>query len=194
MRLKCPTCANIIDAPAGSVPRCPACGFVGAVTSGTPATFATPAYATAPAGTRPRPGWVLAVAILMFISGGFGILIGMVVAFFGTVAAAFLSAFFGPLGALGGLIVLVGLLIIVFGVLYILLATQVLKGRDWARVLAIVLSAISGAFSLLSLFDSDGGELLYLAFDVLIIVGLCLPDTRAWFAQETAAARVHRVG
>jgi hypothetical protein len=136
-----------------------------------------------------RPGWVLAVAVLQFINGGFGILAGMVVAFFGTLFAAFLAAFFAPLAALGGIIVFVGFVIMAFGVLYVLLAVQVLKGREWARVLSIVLSAISGALNVLSLLGGNPLALFAVAFDALIIVGLCLPETRACFAQQENGPR-----
>ncbi|MEK6976533.1 MAG: hypothetical protein AABY18_09355 [Candidatus Thermoplasmatota archaeon] len=188
VRLQCPNCANVIDAPAGTTPRCPACGFLGAVTMGN-ANPSTHFGSAESAGPQQRPGWVLAVAILQFINGGFAILGGLAVAFFGTLFAAIMSAFFGPLGALGGLLVAIGLVIVIFGVLYVLLAMQVLKGRDWARITSIVLSSISGAFGLLSLMGGNFTTLFSLAFDVLIIVGLCLPESRAWFARQSTGQR-----
>lgn len=194
MRLQCPSCANIIDAAPATTPRCPACGFMGAVTTGPPAFVAAPAALPPPGqGPQARPGWVVAVVILQCISGGLAILGGLALVFFGAVFGALMSAFFGPLGAFGALFALLGVVIVAFGVLYVLLAMQVLKGRPWARVLSIVLASVSAAFQLLGLFSGDPFALFSIAFEAVIIVGLCLPETRAWFAQQDAASRPRHV-
>lgn len=179
VRLKCPNCANVIDAPAGTTPRCPACGFTGAATA-PPASPFSPIEA--PGGPVQRPGWVMMVAIFQFIGGGFLILGGILVATVGSVFAQFLD----ELGDLiGGFIVIIGILMLAFGVLEILLGTQVLKGREWARIVSLVLAFVAGAFDLIGLMGGNFFGIVSLAIDVLIIVGLLNPQTRAWFAQQS---------
>lgn len=181
VRLKCPNCANVIDAPAGTAPRCPACGFTGATPHGPPpATPFSPIEAPV-RGHLQRPGWVVMVAVFQFIGGGLLVLGGLLVATVGGVFAQFL----GAIGdAIGGLIVIVGILMLVFGVLEILLGTQVLKGREWARIVSLVLAFLAGAFDLFGLIAGNVMGIFSLAIDVLIIVGLLMPQTKAWFQQE----------
>lgn len=181
VRLKCPNCANIIDAPAGTAPTCPACGFRGAATRVAPG---TPFSAIEdPTGPVQRPGWVVMVAVFQFIGGGGAILGGLLLATIGgSVAAAF-----GSLGDLfGGFIAALGIVLIVLGVLEVLLGTQVLRGREWARILSLVLAFIGAAGQAFGLMMGNFFGVFGLAIDVLIIVGLMITPTRLWFAQQSA--------
>ncbi len=211
VRLKCPKCANVIDAPAGSKPTCPMCGFSASATAVRPA--ATPSFA-APATARagppalsplpapapmaaspfsdlsadaplPRPGWVVMAAVFQFIGGGFAILGGLIVALVGGFFAKAFAEEFDRFGdAIGGLVAVFGILLILVGAFNIVLGVQNLNGRSWARVTTIVLSAISGAFNALGLVMGNPMSFFGLAFDVLIIVGLSLRPTVDWFAQQ----------
>lgn len=180
-RLKCPNCSNIITAAAGTTPTCPACGFRGAQATTTPFSPLEQPTVTGPA---QRPGWTTTAVVLQFISGGFATLVGLVLLVGGSAMARFIPGVGGDIA--GTILGVIGAFILVFGILYLLLATQVAKGRNWARITSIVLSSISGFFTLLGIVGGNVFGIFSLAFDVLIIVGLALPVSAAWFAHQEA--------
>lgn len=201
VRLKCPNCSNVITARAGTAPTCPACGFTGVATPAPAAPAATASPATRPAavatpfspveapprGSLPRPGWVTMVAVFQFIGGGFLALGGLLVA---TVGGSVASLIDHPVAdILGSIAAVAGIIMIAIGILEILLGTQVLKGKEWARIVSLVLAFLAAAADAFGLLAGNVFGIFSLAIDVLIIVGLLLPQTVAWFRQEDEARR-----
>ena len=181
VRLKCPSCANVIDAPTGTTPTCPNCGF-SAAASARPAP-ATP-FSPLEAPVSPlRPGWVTMVAVFQFIGAGFAILFGLLMA---TIGGSVAAAINHPVAdVVGSLTAVAGILLMAAGAFSIVLGISNLKGREWARVTSIVFSAISGALGLFSLVVGNVMAVFGLTIDTLVIVGLSLPATRAWYAQQS---------
>lgn len=185
-RLKCPNCANIIEAAPGTTPTCPACGFRGAAMAApkpAPGTPFSPVEDPVRMQTT-RPGWTTTAVVLQFISGGFAAIAGIFLLIGGGAIARFVPSVGGDIA--GAVLAFIGIFLLIFAVLYLLLASQVAKGRNWARITTIVLSSISAFFNLFGLMGGNFMAIFSIAFDALIIVGLCMPDSRAWFAQQEA--------
>jgi len=78
---------------------------------------------------------------------------------------------------------------IVFIVLYLLLANQVAKGKNWARIVTVVLAALS-VLSTLSAIAQPGPAIskalavLTALVNVALLVLLFRPDSRAFFAHR----------
>jgi hypothetical protein len=145
-------------------------------------------FASAPpawSGKPTRPGWVTFVGVVDFIGGGAGILIGLVVA----VAGSAFAAAFGGLGTLfSGLLAVLGVIIIVLGILYILLGVQVLKGRNWARIVNIVFAILGLVGAVFSIARGNFGSIVSLALDGLIVFALFRPESKAFFGARPGAA------
>lgn len=209
VRLKCPSCAAVIDVPAGTAPVCPSCGFKGRAPSapagaGKPAPAARPAPGLSPLpapspfsappvqAPLPRPGWVTFAAVMQFIGAGALILAGLILAIMGPFVADAIAEDpevnpeFADLG--GALLAVVGVIAILFGVLALVLGIYLLKGRQWARILTLVFAFIGGILGLLSLVLGDPSSLLGTVLNTLVIVGLLLPVSRQWFEQQSRPA------
>ncbi len=78
---------------------------------------------------------------------------------------------------------------IVFTILYVLLASQVRKGKNWARTVTIILAALS-VLSTLSALVQDGPasskalSVLSALINIALIVLLLRPDSKAFFARR----------
>lgn len=120
-------------------------------------------------GGRPHvPAQVNTAAILLFIAGGFGILAGLL---------------FLAVGSLGALFVLVGVILLIIGGLEIWVGVALRQLKQWARMAAITLAAISAVFSLLSLFKGGYTSIVGLAIDIVIIYMLTQKPVVAAFNQ-----------
>ena len=80
---------------------------------------------------------------------------------------------------------------LVFAVLYVLLAIQVRKGKNWARIVTFVLAGLGVLGGLLSLLgDGTGLEkgvgVIVLLVDIAIIVLLALKPSSEYFASRKA--------
>ena len=185
VRLKCPSCANVIDAPAGTSPTCPNCGFSASASAPARAAPApTPFSAVeAPPASTLRPGWVTMVAVFQFIGAGFAILFGLLMV---TIGGSLAAAINHPVAdVFGSIAAIAGILLLAAGAFSIVLGINNLKGREWARVVSIVFSGISAALGLFSLVVGNFMAVFGLAIDILVIVGLSLPATRAWYAMQS---------
>lgn len=80
---------------------------------------------------------------------------------------------------------------VVFLLLYLLLAFQVRKGKNWARIVTIVLT-ILGVLSALASFAQAGNGLTHLVtvvsglLDLAILILLLLPASRPFFSRRPA--------
>jgi hypothetical protein len=80
---------------------------------------------------------------------------------------------------------------LIFAVLYVLLAIQVRKGKNWARIVTWVLAGLGVLSGVLSLFGSGTGlekavDILLLLIDIAIIVLLSRKPSNEYFAAMKA--------
>ena len=124
-----------------------------------------PAASTPPSGgggATARPGVITAVAVLLFIGGGFSILGGLIAVFGGT---AFVG--FG-----GGLLIVLGILWLAVGGAMIWAGTGVLKLQKQAWTVALVLSGIGALLYLVNIGGATGSAIVGLAINGFIIWAL----------------------
>ncbi len=185
-QVRCPNCSTVVNVAAGQKPVCPSCGFGGGHQATLPSSPPAPTrfdappleYLTAPAARR--PGWVTASSVIGIILSGLIAAFGLAVAILGNLLAdAFADAGYRTFAGLGAaLFVLIGIVALLFGGVYIMAGIFSLKGRNWARIVLIVLAALGLVNTVTTLQDD---AIVQLALDVLIIVGLVLPASNAWF-------------
>lgn len=149
---------------------------------------ATSASAAWPAAPRPRPGPVTFVAVLGFIRGGFDALIGLALAvggpFFSDLMARYGNRPVGMAGTFIGIVFSIfGVFLVLIAILQLVVAANVMAGREWARVVQLVLSFISGLISLLLLAGGGFLSLVGLGFDIATIAILFGQDARTYFRQ-----------
>lgn len=157
-------------------------GYQPAPGYGPPAQGYQPGYPPAPGyqpGYPPAPGYgppaggipseVNISSILLFISGGFALLGGLLLLFLGTVSA--LAAILGIVFlAIGG------------GEIYTGVALRALK--PWARVAALALAGIGAVLSLISIFRGAPTSIVGLALDAYIIYAMTRPNVIAAFPRS----------
>jgi hypothetical protein len=125
-----------------------------------------------PASARPfvRTGEVTAAAIILLVLGVLGILVGVLFLLFGGLVgsnAALIQdqpGFEGTIpmtGAIAGAIGIFGAIFIVYSLAYIAAGWGGLRGREWARVLGIVIAIIGVLFWLLGLTSPDNSGLVF---------------------------------
>ncbi len=146
-----------------------------------------------------RPVGVTILAILNFIGAAFCLLGGIAMILGGGFMATMLSQGQGSAGAAGilaGLGAAAGVFIIIVGGVSALVGFGLWKLKGWARIVSIVLYAISGVFQLLGILGSlahfNAFALIWGAFwvavDAFIIWYLLKPEVKAAF-QPPAQAR-----
>lgn len=149
--------------------------------SGQPAGYGQPSGYGAPpppsfgggAGQK-RPGMVTAAAVLAFVSGGLGLIVGLVS-----------FSIIGNFGVPGFLVVLVilGLLLsaaLIFG------GVQALQGKSF--VILLVAAGISILIQLISMITYfQASSLLSFVFPILIIAFLLNPQSKAWIKARGGA-------
>ncbi len=115
------------------------------------------------------PTLVKVLAVLDYIGSGFTILAGFVFlfggAFFSSIISSLLPGFEGFVSI--GVIVL-GVFFIAFGVLGIFVGRGLWRGKNWARILTIILSAIGIALSLISLVGGNFSNIINLVIGTAI--------------------------
>jgi hypothetical protein len=97
-----------------------------------------------------RPGTVTAAAVILFIGAGLGLL--------ACCGLNVLASEAEPNDDAQTVLLVVSAVIVVFSLFNAVLGYYVLQGRQWARVVTIVLSAIGIVTSLISLVVAAGGE------------------------------------
>lgn len=148
-----------------------------------------------------RPTGVTVLAILDFIGAGLCVLIGLLMIVGGGFMATMMSqqggqGSAGVAGLFAGLGAVAGVFAIIFGGVCALLGFGLWKLKEWARIVSIVLTGISGAFQLFGLLGSLAHfnlfavvwSLFWLAIDALIIWYLLKPEVRAAFQAPQARA------
>jgi hypothetical protein len=146
-----------------------------------------------------RPVGVTILAILNFIGAAFCLLggIGMILGggFIATMLSQQGQGSAGAAGVLAGLGAAAGVFIIIIGGVSALVGFGLWKLKGWARIVSIVLFAISGAFQLLGILASlahfNAFALIWGAFwvavDAFVIWYLLKPEVKAAFQQQPMA-------
>jgi hypothetical protein len=146
-----------------------------------------------------RPVGVTILAILNFIMAAFCLLGGIGMILGGGVIATMLSqqgqGSAGAAGILAGLGAAAGVFIIIIGGVSALVGFGLWKLKGWARIVSIVLFAISGAFQLLGILGTLAHFNLFaliwgafwVAVDAFVIWYLLKPEVKAAFQQQPMA-------
>lgn len=130
-----------------------------------------------------RPGWVTFVGVRLYIGGALALLFGVLF----LLGGSFVAAAFGAVGGLfAALFAVLAFLLIASGILDLVLAPNLLKGRGWARTGALVLAFVGLAFGALSLLVGNFGAVLSIALDILTVVALFQPESKAFFQASGA--------
>lgn len=116
-----------------------------------------------PAGYRAGgvPGQVTTAAVLLFVSGGFSVLGGLLVVALGSVSAVF---------------VVVGVVLLIIGGIEIWVGVALRQLKPWARTAAIVIAGIGAVLSLINLVRGGYTSVIGLALDLVIIYMLTRPE------------------
>lgn len=147
-----------------------------------------------------RPTGVTVIAILDFLGAGLCILGGLGLMFGGGFIASIINqqggqAGAGAAGILAGIGVMVGIFCLLIAAVDIILAVGLLKLKEWARIITIVLTGIFGALGVLGLL---GGfihfnlfatviRLCVLGIQAFIIMYLLKPEVKAAFQSPAQA-------
>ncbi|PZS33385.1 MAG: hypothetical protein DLM58_07855 [Pseudonocardiales bacterium] len=115
------------------------------------------------------PAQVNTAAILLFVSGGFGILGGLLLL---------------ALGSLGALFAAIGVFLLIVSAFEIWVGVALRQLKPWARTAAIALAAIGGLFSLISLLKGGYTSIIGLGLDIFIIYLLMQPPAVQAFANS----------
>jgi hypothetical protein len=146
-----------------------------------------------------RPVGVTILAILDFIGAAFCLLggIGMILGggFIATMLSQQGQGSAGAAGILAGLGAAAGIFIIIMGGVSALLGFGLWKLKGWARIVSIVLFAISGAMQLLGLLGTLAHfnvfafvwTVFWIAVDAFVIWYLLKPEVKATFQQQPMA-------
>jgi hypothetical protein len=142
---------------------------------------------------------VTILAILNFIGAAFCLLggIGMILGggFIATMLSQQGQGSAGAAGVLAGLGAAAGIFIIIMGGVSALLGFGMWKLKGWARIVSIVLFAISGVMQLLALLGTLAHfnvfafvwTVFWIAVDAFVIMYLLKPEVKAAFQQQPMA-------
>jgi hypothetical protein len=146
-----------------------------------------------------RPTGVTVIAILGFLLAGLCILGGLGMMLGGGFIASIINqqggqGSAGAAGVFAGIGAAVGIFCLIVAAIDIVLALGLLKLKEWARIVTIVLTAIFGALGLLGLLGSFIHFNLFatiiricvLAIQAFIIVYLLKPEVKAAFQAPQA--------
>lgn len=137
------------------------------------------------------PGTVTAARVLLFVIGGFGILLGLLM----LLASAALSS--GSVkkanvdtgGLTAGLVLTVALLFLVFSIGSIVVASMFGSGGNAIRVAAIVLGSVFIALGVTNIIGGNPLSFINVVIGVLIVVFCAKGDAKAWFTRRHHEAR-----
>lgn len=147
-----------------------------------------------------RPTGVTLIAVLCFIGGAFLLLAGVVMVAGGGMLATVMSqqgAQAGPLaGILAGLGAALGIFFLALATLDIVMGVGLIKLKEWARMVTLVVTAIFaalGAWGLLTSFthfvvSAVLFKVIVLALQVWIVMYLLKPEVKAAFQGPQARA------
>ena len=114
------------------------------------------------------PTGVKVISVLYYIGAGFGLLFGLLFlvgsGFIGTIASKI-----SLLGVLGpGLFIVVGIILIGLGVLGIFIGRGLWKGKNWARIVAVIFAVLGILSELFSVFKGGYSSLFGLLINLII--------------------------
>jgi hypothetical protein len=146
-----------------------------------------------------RPVGVTVIAILAFLGAGLCILAGLGMMLGGGFLASIVNqqggqGSMGAAGMLAGIGAVVGIFCLVIAAIEIVLAVGLLKLKEWARIVTIVLTGIFAALGLLGVLGSfihfNLSHLIIricvLAIQAFIIIYLLKPEVKAAFQAPQA--------
>ncbi len=107
------------------------------------------------------PSSVTTASVLLFISGGFSILGGLLLV---------------ALGSVGAIFVLIGLVLLAIGGVEIWVGVALRRLKEWARMTAIVLCGIGAALGLVSTVRGSYTSIVGVALDLVVIFMLTRPE------------------
>ena len=139
-----------------------------------------------------RPLGVTLISLYQILRGVLGVLFGLSVLLFSSLAAklASLAAEGNALErVLHGFGRMAGLGVVVFGLLHILAGFGLLKMENWGRLLTLLFSAIGLVVLLPVLIASHGLPLVFAAINAVSIFYLALPPIKRIFHGERPALR-----
>jgi hypothetical protein len=149
-----------------------------------------------------RPTGVTVIAVLCFIGTAFCALLGLLMMVGGGFMATIMSqqgqGSAGAAGILGALGAAVGVFFFVIAAIDGIVGWGLLKLKEWARIVMIVLSGIGAAFQALGVLRSLANlkpgsvvtSVIVIAIDAFIIFYLLKPEVKAAF-QGPQARAVH---
>jgi len=148
-----------------------------------------------------RPTGVTVIAVLDFLGAGLCILGGLGMMLGGGFIASIINqqggqGSAGAAGVFAGVGVVIGFVCLIVAAIDIVLAIGLLKLKEWARIVTIVLTAIFGALVLLGLLSSfihfnpiaTVIRICVLAIQAFIIMYLLKPEVKAAFQAPQARA------
>ena len=141
------------------------------------------------AGRRSAPPSVHVIAILQYVGGATALLAAAIAAYAAvTMSQATPTEYdvISPAGA-GRLFGLIAVVIAVIGLVTILLGRQVQRGRQWARVLVLILSGLSlaGVVASIAADQTVAPYGLGLVYPLLCLILLNTRAARSWFRWRT---------
>jgi hypothetical protein len=135
----------------------------------------------------PRPLGISILAILELLFGVLALIFGAILAAAsGAIVSAASSVGLGSIssGVLGTFIAVLGGGVAVAGLIGILIGWGLWTGRGWARIVAIILTAIGVIGGLVTLILSIYTGIVSLIIDLLILWYLFRPNVKAYFSKS----------
>lgn len=118
------------------------------------------------------PGWVKAISIWYYIGAAFLALLGLAMilggSFLGTLLSTVPGAEAVSSALIGGVIIVVGVIVLGIAVLYFFIGKGLWKGKNWARIVAIVFAALGFLGSISSLISGNISSIVMLVIDGFI--------------------------
>lgn len=115
------------------------------------------------------PSQVTTAAVLLFVSGAFSVLGGLLLV---------------ALGSVGAIFVIVGVVLLIIGGFEIWVGVALRQLKAWARTAAIVIAGIGAALSLINLIRGGYTSVISLVLDAVIIYMLTRPEAVRAFAAS----------
>ena len=148
-----------------------------------------------------RPTGVTVIAVLFFLAAVLGVLAGIGMMFFGGFMATLINQSGGQgsgagAGLFAGLGVAFGIVVLVFAALYFLVGWGLLKLKEWARIVTIVLAALGVLGALFGFVAIFSHFALLIVFSSLVRLAICAwmiwyllqPQVKAAFQAQSRPA------
>lgn len=133
---------------------------------------------------KKTPKLVKAVSITFYIFSAVLALMGLMLMIGSQAIAPLMQDLLGPLTAVGtAIFMIIGIVYLGFGVLYFFMAKELLKGKNWARIVAIILVVLGILGGLSSLANPNVASIILLLVDIGIAYVLMIDkESRVHFA------------